>query len=228
MTRVLERLLDGDPPAGGMLPHEEAMADEYRISRGVVRETMRALEERSVLAVKHGRGARVLPTSDWNVLDPDVIAAMLDARDGDALLREITEYRAMLAPRAARLAAERRSDEDVEALRGAMQRMAEAAPARPGRGRADERVAAEADFHRILAAATGNRPLARTLSALIDGLEQRGGLATRREDGLDEHRRILAAVRNRDAQAAARSMRAHLEGATRQGEEAAGDRPAAG
>jgi len=134
MTRVLERLLDGDPPAGGMLPREEAMADEYRISRGVVRETMRALEERSVLAVKHGRGARVLPTSDWNVLDPDVMAAMLDARDGDALLREITEYRAMLAPRAARLAAERRSDEDVEALRGPCS--AWPRPPLPGRGAA--------------------------------------------------------------------------------------------
>src|SRR3954471_15214707 len=122
MTRVLDRLLEGDPPAGEMLPREELMAEEYGVSRGVVRETVRALEERGVLAVKHGRGARVLPVAEWNVLDPEVLAAILASRRAGEVLRELTEYRMLLEAPAARLAAHRRSDEDLGRMEDALER----------------------------------------------------------------------------------------------------------
>jgi DNA-binding FadR family transcriptional regulator len=61
MAELIARVAAGAYPAGAMLPKEELLAAELDVSRGVVRECIRALEERGVVRVRHGRGATVLP-----------------------------------------------------------------------------------------------------------------------------------------------------------------------
>jgi DNA-binding FadR family transcriptional regulator len=53
-----------------MLPREVDLAAEFEVSRGVARETIRAMEERGLVSVKHGKGATI-EADDWDVFDPE-------------------------------------------------------------------------------------------------------------------------------------------------------------
>src|SRR5918997_4267618 len=96
MENILQRVADGELAPGEWLPSEERLKDELGISRGVARETISALKERGIVAVRHGRGQRVLPESHWDLLDAQVLAAVVTARRLD-LVREILECQALLA-----------------------------------------------------------------------------------------------------------------------------------
>src|SRR5258705_13908512 len=103
MSQLLDDIVAGDHPPGEMLPREQDLADTLDASRGVVRETVRALEERGVVAVKHGRGATVLAREHWNLLDPVVLRASVEGRDGRALVEQLAEARGLVEPRIAEL-----------------------------------------------------------------------------------------------------------------------------
>ena len=145
LDALLDRVVDGRYAAGTLLPKEQLIAEEFDVSRGTGREALRALEERRVATVRHGRGATVQPPEEWNALDPIVAAALMRGRRRKAFLREIDELRAQLEPAAAALAAERASAKQRAELR--------------------EATGAE-EPRRLIAAAAGNRPLAATLRAL--------------------------------------------------------------
>lgn len=130
--------------------------EEFKISRGTVREALRALEERGVVVVTHGRGARVQPSEEWNVLDPIVAAAIAKGRHRRAFLDEVRLYRTILESEAAALAAERASEEQRAELR---------VRATDLDGGHDVARSAQR-LRRLIAVAAGNRPLAATLQAL--------------------------------------------------------------
>jgi DNA-binding FadR family transcriptional regulator len=176
---LLERIVGGTYPAGAALPKEEALVEEFDVARGTVREALRALEERRVVRVKHGRGATVLEAGEWNVLDPEVAQALLRGRGRKRVLEELGELLAMLEPEAAALAAERASDAELERL----------GQAGPG-------------FSAALAAAAHNRPLAATLRALhelLAGAQPPAGDAPTA--------RLASAMAARDPEAARRAAR---------------------
>jgi DNA-binding FadR family transcriptional regulator len=160
MELLLGRIAAGTYPAGAMLPKEQQLAAELDVSRGVVRECIRALEERGVVRVRHGRGATVLPARAWDVLDPDVFAAVHGAPGGRRLSGEAVEARAVVLGEAAALAARRGRADALRTLSAAVDTI-ETAP--------DELVgAAGLEFERALAEASGNRLLARVAAALAD------------------------------------------------------------
>src|SRR5579859_1939803 len=166
MRVLIADIVTGVRPAGEMLPREVDMAAEFDVSRGVVRETIRAMEERGLISVKHGKGATVNGPEEWDVFDADVLAATLDTEQGAAILGEYLDCRRMLEVQAAGVAAERASKADVARLAEAFARM-EATAQRPASPAAEE-LFHEADvaFHQALMAATGNRALARLVERL--------------------------------------------------------------
>src|SRR3954471_16015165 len=160
MRVLLSDIVGGRVPVGGWLPRETDIAGQFRVSRGVARECIRGLEERGVVAVKHGRGATVQPEERWNVLDPDVLGALLDSGHGAPILGEYLESRRILEIAAAGLAAERAQPVHLTALSDAFDRMTAAA------ARALDSPAAEDLYHqpdipfpRPLIDATGNGAL---------------------------------------------------------------------
>ena len=155
MELLLGRIAAGTYPAGAMLPKEQQLAAELDVSRGVVRECIRALEERGVVRVRHGRGATVLPARAWDVLDRDVFAAVHGAPGGRRLVGE-----------AAALAAGRGRPDALRTLSASVDTI-ETAPE-------DLVGAAALAFERALAEASGNRLLARVAAALADAA---GGVA---------------------------------------------------
>jgi len=200
---------------GDWLPREMDIAGAFGVSRGVARECIRSLEERGLVSVKHGRGATVMPDTRWDVLDPDVLGALIDSGRGAAILADYLESRRILEIEAAGLAAERARPDDLAALSDAFGRMVAAAE-RAVDSPAAEDLYHEADiaFHRSLIDATGNRALGAIAEPIHRALTTaRRPLARpelRLERGLPEHRRILVAVAKADPAAARDAMRDHL------------------
>jgi DNA-binding FadR family transcriptional regulator len=210
MSRLLDDVVAGDYPVGAMLPREQDLADTLDASRGVVRETVRALEERGVVAVKHGRGATVLAREHWNLLDPAVLRASVEGRDGRALVEQLAEARELVEPQIAELAAQRRQEADIPALAGQLEAFARAPTGRGGRRDGGAALAAELGFNRALARAARNAPLAGMLEPLLSGLAGWGALGVRRPGDADELRAVLDAVADGDAPRAAAAIAAHL------------------
>jgi GntR family transcriptional repressor for pyruvate dehydrogenase complex len=127
MRVLLSDIVSRRVEVGGWLPRETDIARQFGVSRGVARECIRGLEERRIVAVKHGRGATVSSEDRWNVLDPDVLGALLDSGRGAAILGEYLESRRILEIAAAGLAAERAQPAHLATLSDAFERMAEAA-----------------------------------------------------------------------------------------------------
>jgi DNA-binding FadR family transcriptional regulator len=207
-------IVSGVRPAGDMLPREVDLAAEFDVSRGVARETIRAMEERGLISVKHGKGATINEPAAWDVFDPDVLAATLDSERGSEVLAEYLECRRILEVEAAGMAAERAAKRDVANLAVAMQRME--ATARSPSQTAEERFhEADIAFHQALIAATGNRALGglveRIHSALLLARFPLARPDYREEIALPEHRRILEAVAAGDGPEARQAMTDHLD-----------------
>ena len=216
VMRVLAaEIVTGVRPEGRKLPREVDLAERFDVSRGVARETIRAMEERGLVSVKHGKGATVNPPERWSVLDADVLTAMLGGTSGTEVLGVYIECRRILEVEAVGLAAERASERDLAAASAAMRQMEQCA-ARPDSSATEELFhGADVAFHQALIAATGNRALA-GLADRINGalLVSRHALARPRfrvERALPEHRRILDAVGARRPEEARAAMRDHLD-----------------
>ncbi len=215
MRVLIGDIVEGRIGDGELLPREADLATQFDVSRGVARETIRGLEERGLVRVKHGRGAAVTPASDWDSLDPEVLSALLGSSRGPAVLADFVECRLILEVEAAGLAAERGSKAHVEILAQAYQEMEETAERARGNPAA-ESLYHEADiaFHRAVVSATENQalgqitePLQRALGAALRSLARP---EYRFDRGLPEHERILNAIRDRDPDEAREAMRAHL------------------
>jgi GntR family transcriptional repressor for pyruvate dehydrogenase complex len=214
MKLLISDIVSGTRPAGEMLPREVDLSAQFDVSRGVARETIRAMEERGLISVKHGKGATVNGAESWDVFDPDVLAAILESERSGQILGDYLECRRLLEVQAAGLAAERASDADVARLAEAFARIEEATRRPPSQ--AAEKLFHEADvaFHQELINATGNRALAQLVGQLHSALVlARYPLARpqyRQEKALPEHNRILTAVASHDPAQARQAMSEHL------------------
>src|ERR671931_2384787 len=159
MRILIADIVSGARPGGEMLPREVDLAAEFDVSRGVARETIRAMEERGLISVKHGKGATVNEPDDWDVFDPDVLAATLDSERGSEVLAEYLECRRILEVEAAGMAAQRATKRDVANLEAAMARMEETAAWPQGQAAEERFHEADIPFHQALIAAAGNRAL---------------------------------------------------------------------
>jgi GntR family transcriptional repressor for pyruvate dehydrogenase complex len=215
MLDFVDAIVSGRLAPGARLPRETALTEEFEISRGVVRESMRALEERGLVTVKHGGHTVVNPREDWDLFDADVITVALGGAAAVSLLGDYLECRRMIEIAGAGLAAGRASGEQVARLEERLEAMKAAVAQRKARIQERDYHAADVGFHLALVEATGNEALV-SLVRRIDGalLAARYPLARpayRRSRAIPEHEAILEAVRARDEEAAREAMRAHLD-----------------
>jgi len=215
LRALVADIASGALPEGARLPRELELAESFGVSRGVARECLRSLEERGLVRVKHGSGATVRPASEWDMLNPDVIAAVLGGEQSARLLGDYLECRRLLEIEAAGLAARRATQADLVALAETLERMTAAAVQTAGGPSAEDRFHdADVAFHRAVIHATGNHALGRMTEPVHRALAAaRRPLARpehRLERSLPEHRRILAAIAEGDPAAARAAMREHL------------------
>src|SRR5829696_7015209 len=114
--RLTEDILGGRYEPGEKLPTQRALARDLGVNMASVREAVKRLEQLRLVEVRHGDAMRV---SDWRTAGGlDVLAHLLFRAGGldQATLTSLMEARALMLAESARLAAERRSDDQAEAL----------------------------------------------------------------------------------------------------------------
>ena len=205
VTAIVTRVVE----PGEVLPPEASLSEHFAVSRTVIRESIKRLDEKGLVTVSQGRGTIVNPPRRWNVLDRDVLSALVDNDESLEVLDELAVVRASLEAAMARAVASRRTELQIAELCAAFAR-AEASTD-------DIAVYNEADalFHDLVMEHSGNRLAANITRILFArarestrfvGITQPDGLRTT----LEEHRRVLDAIVAGDAELAARQMRKHI------------------
>src|SRR6187399_1542405 len=73
---LVTAIVTGEVPAGQSLPPEGVLSQTFGVSRTVIRESVKRIEEKGLVNIAQGRGTEVLPSDSWNVLDPVVLSAL--------------------------------------------------------------------------------------------------------------------------------------------------------
>jgi DNA-binding FadR family transcriptional regulator len=193
---------------GDKLPTESEIMAAYSVSRTVVREALSKLQAAELVETHHGVGTFVLQPRAGGVfrLDPGEIAASVD-------VLAVLELRISLETESAGLAASRRTDEQLLAMREALDEFEHNVTA------AGDTVSPDFRFHLAIAKATGNPYFADIMSHLgttiiprtrISAIRNsdRGGAYLTRVNR--EHEEIYAAIARRDPESARAAMRIHL------------------
>jgi DNA-binding FadR family transcriptional regulator len=190
--------------AGAKLPSERDLAQHLGVSRPLIREAMRTLVERGLIEVSPGRGAFVRAASTAAAARP------LDShyRRQNITIRDLIEVRAMLEPPAARLAATRATDAEIEALGEAVERN-DASKVVLERARWDLAI------HRLVARMPHNPMIEITFESIVPlifelmlrSLGDRKVVAA----SAPYHRALYEAIRDRRPEAAYDAMLAHHE-----------------
>src|SRR5207253_9733374 len=134
------RIVRGDYPPGSILPNEAKWAETFNVSRSAVREAIKMLMAKSLLASRPKIGSWVEPKERWNLLDRDVLAWYATAPDREVFLKTVQEFRHIIEPEATAFAAMRRTDEQMAEISQACREMGEAA-------NLQERTSADTRFH---------------------------------------------------------------------------------
>ncbi|MCP3727937.1 FadR family transcriptional regulator [Paraburkholderia sp. CNPSo 3272] len=210
--QLLAQIDKGTFARGGKLPTEAVLAQEFGVSRTVIREAISRLKNEGVVEPRQGSGVYLAAHGAIRPLRIDYAQAM----EGGSVLQILAVCRAIEAEVAAE-AAMRRTDADMMAIDGALKKIDEAvAEGRDG-------VAEDVAFHRAIAIVTGNPYFLKTLTFLNQYLEA-GTLITRRNEALredfsrqvrDEHAAIAAAIRAGDPLAARNAAQTHMYNAAR-------------
>ena len=206
VQQVEESILKGQLKPGDQLPAERDLAQRFGVSRTAVREAVKALREKGLVEAYSGRGTFVTNGTSQAIRQSLDLMIRISQQDGSTHLAEL---RRVLEPEIAALAATRIEEQLLGTMREAVAAM-ERSLHDP-----DAYVEADLDFHLALAEAAGN-PLILSLLDSIVGLlrEQRARIFNVEggpERGQFHHKRILAAVEGRSADAARQAMREHLE-----------------
>jgi GntR family transcriptional regulator, transcriptional repressor for pyruvate dehydrogenase complex len=201
VSQLREQVLSGQWPVGSRLPAETELAQRLEVGRSTIREAIRALVHAGLLETRQGSGTyvrSVTPGADW------------EPRLRRAAVLEVYEVREALEVQAARLAAERRTEAHIAALRACLTEREHA------RDQDASFVEADLAFHRSVVAAAHNPLLAEMFDSFAAVLRE-ALIAVRsdqrvRNAGADAaHARLAAAIEAGDAAAAAQATHDHLD-----------------
>jgi DNA-binding FadR family transcriptional regulator len=199
----------GELNPGARLPTEQQLAEKFGVSRNVVREAIAQLRADGVVEARQGVGAFVLAPEQRAAIRIDREALKLDTN-----MERLFELRRILETEAAALAATRRDQAHLDAIKAALDRMG-------GEERWEEgSIDADLLFHREIARATNNAYIHTFISFVCEQIRQSihyARLTNPLHDLVDvnvgEHVRIYDALAAGDPIAAGEAMRAHITGA---------------
>jgi DNA-binding FadR family transcriptional regulator len=206
-SRLRGQIVEGELPRGTRLPNETVLAEEHGVSRPTVREALRLLAAQNLIRTAKGAGGGsfvTLPSADH--LSESLRSGLNLLADAQGVtLEELLEARELLEVPAARLAARRRREADIERLRSTI-------PA--GIGGPQEEFTYNEEFHEVVLEASCNTLLviaAQPIFAVLQTNLARSTLPPRFYRAVhDQHRTISGAIEAGQARTAEREMREHL------------------
>ena len=205
VARQIERLILKKLRPGDKLPSERELAELLQVSRSSIRDAIRGLELMGLVEPRQGAGTIVREVSADSLINPFANAL----KHKQVVVAELLDFRKMLEPPLAARAATHASAEEILEMEEILQRQED----RLARG--ETTVAEDAEFHYSVALASDNNVVLKVLDILMDLLretrERSLQVEGRPKKSLAGHRRILASIKRRDAEAANAAMRRHIE-----------------
>ena len=193
-----------------LVPGEIELGRRYRASRTVVREALKLLSAKGLIASRKRSGTRARPREAWNMLDADVLAWRLrDGRDEPKFVSDLLHVRAVVEPAAAAMAARSHTKKSLAPIEEAFAEMERTAH--------DAALFADPDrrFHKAILVATGNDFMVAFAALTEAALGAFVRIASRHAGApapsVPLHRAILEAIRRRDAEGAQAAMTALLD-----------------
>ncbi|MCW8916640.1 MAG: FadR family transcriptional regulator [Magnetovibrio sp.] len=197
-----KRIVTGDIGEGAVLPNETDLGASFAVSRTALREGIKVLAAKGLLASRTRTGTRVRPRTEWNMLDPDVMAWRLSSSHPAKFLQDLVEFRTAVEPLAAALAAQRATPTDIHAIAAAYDDMVMAGT--------DVEAGVEPDlrFHQAIFQSSGNELLAPlgTLTEAALSMSFRITTPDLKNMALKLHKNVLDAITVRDPEAASDAM----------------------
>ncbi len=200
---------DGFRP-GDKFYSENILTQKLHVSRSSVREAVRMLEVTGQVTVKHGKGIFVTDMmekefegfSDW-------------LKHNEQSIQDHFEVRLIIDPKAAAVAAEKADANDIEK----MEEVCRDFSSNTGQGNTAGLVKCDEEFHLLLSKSTKNKTLHFLMKTMTKSLPE-GWISSlhipgREEKTIDEHRKILKAIKDKDPGKAEIAMKEHLENALR-------------
>jgi DNA-binding FadR family transcriptional regulator len=197
-------IVSGTLRPGQVLDNEIEAANLRQVSRNTYREAMRMLVAKGLVVSRTRTGTRVSEISEWNVLDPDVLAWTFSGAPRPEVIRALFELRSVVEPAAAALAAARRRPGQLKQMKQALAEM-KARTLHTPEGRA-----ADGAFHAALLESTFNPfvvSLTRGVTGAISALTEFKLRLTRvLRDPVPDHEQVYEAIAAKDSKAAREAM----------------------
>jgi GntR family transcriptional regulator, transcriptional repressor for pyruvate dehydrogenase complex len=205
VAKQIERLIIKKLKPGDKLPSERELAEMLRVSRSSIRDAIRSLELIGLVEPRQGAGTIVRELSAGTKISPFTNALERKREQ----VTELLDFRKMLEPPLSARAATHASAEELAEMEDILKRQEEKQKL------GEAAIAEDAEFHYSIALASGNSVVLKVIDTLMDLLrdtrEKSLQVEGRSQKSLAGHRRILAAIKKHDAEAAKAAMRRHIE-----------------
>jgi DNA-binding FadR family transcriptional regulator len=188
---IATRILSGELSSGVIIPSEIELCHQFGVSRTALREAIKHLSSKGLLASRPKIGTRVCPRETWNLLDPQLLGWMSSLEHPERLLKEFLSLRRAIEPESSALAARNATSDQRIRLSEAFQKMVEVANG------FDHSLWVDADihFHRLIFLSSGNNffiPFANVLQAMFVGFISHS--SKEGDTCIDEHRELYDAI----------------------------------
>jgi len=202
--KMVSQLIRGTWAEGERIPAERELCQKLGVGRASLREALKALEIMGMIETRLGDGTYVCKRSDF--FSRPLLWAIASSSEADA--RELVEARTLIEVELAGLAADHATPEHLKELGEQLDQM-EKAKKNP-----EKFVQADVNFHLVIGRAASNSILMNALHLVRNLLQQwiLGAVAVKGvpEKACAQHKRVLLAIKNKDASAARKEMRKHL------------------
>ena len=202
---LLNMIIDGKYRDNEMLPSERVICEELGVSRTVIREAVKSLEARGILAVIHGKGIRVVPATSGDISEAFML--YLQRQHRDVPVDDLMDVRLSLESSIAECAARRATEQEVSELKKILDRLQVATSS-------SQLIQMDLEFHLKLAQLTHNMLFITILESLLFPLQRSFEKTFEEHDNKLSYRQhvgIYSCIEAHDGTCAREQMTRHLE-----------------
>ena len=211
LSTIIDSIVSEALPPESTLPNERELCTAFGVSRSVIRESVKVLEEKGLVRVKQGQGTTVTAPEHWNLLDPLVLEASIRHDKTLRTLDGLVDVRVGLESQMTRRAAEMMTEEQLGELHTSLTALGRL------QDQAEAYLLADTEYHDLIHRGSGNqlaRSIIRTIHPYARASIRYQNTTTPADLAASHagHVTIYERLVDRDAEGAAAAMREHILG----------------